>query len=172
MIHFVPKCLGALCPSMSGLMNKHIVKHIVIGAMFHFWCPVPVHVRTNTRNSSLLLSWLVCWLVDGKFAYLTGVLNWLSTVLELESNWSLNGFLATPAEEQAVRFLTTLLSEHVSTMNFIFCTKRRVETTVFEPVCYRNTASPSGLFGWLVDWLIDWLVDWFYTSNSWTFSHR
>ena len=23
---------GALCPSKSGLMNKHIVKHIVIGA--------------------------------------------------------------------------------------------------------------------------------------------
>jgi len=28
--------LGALCPSMSGLMNKHTVKHL--------WCPVPVFV--------------------------------------------------------------------------------------------------------------------------------
>ena len=45
---------GALCPSKSGLMNKHIVKHrakvfgfrdllwVSAGSMFHFWCPVPV----------------------------------------------------------------------------------------------------------------------------------
>ena len=40
---FVLACLsGALFPSKSGLMNKHIVKHIVLhdfGVMTHFWVP-------------------------------------------------------------------------------------------------------------------------------------
>jgi hypothetical protein len=40
----------------SGLMNKHIVKHIerfqevFSGLIFHFWCPVPVLVRTNEQT--------------------------------------------------------------------------------------------------------------------------
>ena len=53
---------GALCPSKSGPMNKHIVKHItsmwisrpvvgLAGTMFHFWCPIPVLVRTNNEQT-------------------------------------------------------------------------------------------------------------------------
>ena len=51
----------ALYPSKSGLMNKHTVKHIVkhctqichlglVGLRFHFWCPVPVEVRTDEQT--------------------------------------------------------------------------------------------------------------------------
>ena len=69
---------GALCPSKSGLMNKHIVKHTLCpshivkhtvlvrtneqtyretyrdlclaGLMPHMGCPVPVQVRTNEQT--------------------------------------------------------------------------------------------------------------------------
>jgi hypothetical protein len=43
--------LGAL--SKSGLMNKHIVKHIVlglVGLMPSLGCPIPVQVRTNKQT--------------------------------------------------------------------------------------------------------------------------
>ena len=53
--------LGTLCPSKSGQVNKHIVKHIVklwvsglfvglAGLMPHSGCPVPVKVRTNEQS--------------------------------------------------------------------------------------------------------------------------
>jgi len=47
---------GALCPSKSGLMNKHIVKHIVKVkcsevSRSETWCPtVPVSVRTTEQT--------------------------------------------------------------------------------------------------------------------------
>jgi hypothetical protein len=48
--------LGALYPSKSGLMNKHIVKHISVSvglsghSVSFFSASVPVQVRTNTQN--------------------------------------------------------------------------------------------------------------------------
>jgi len=85
MIHF---WVSALCPSKSGLMNKHIVKHIVVftwfgcgpverlgygictglsGLMIHFWVPA-----LCPSESGLMNKHIVRHIVSKKLLYLWG----------------------------------------------------------------------------------------------------